>query len=221
MLEKELKSDRIAELERYVVASYDEGAADRFREVLSSVYVRTVVLTEPTGSERAEYDALVGLLDRTSVKRTSLAGNGSVLGYELGFVKYDPPTDATTSPLTLTLAADGDLLFYIGETVPIPDEGYDLPDGTTALFLGCHGETRYFSFRQFEPQGIMAYSCAARRKYWGDEHISRETLPLQAIAPTAGFYTGGEFYTTCAFSGGSPDLRLICKKRFLPDGFVP
>ncbi|MBR6053504.1 MAG: ComEC/Rec2 family competence protein [Clostridia bacterium] len=191
MLEKELKSDRIAELERYVVASYDKGSADRFREVLSAVYVRTVVLTEPTGSERAEYDALVGLLDRVSVKRTSLAGNGSVLGYELGFVKNDPPTDAPTSPLTLTLAADGDLLFYIGETVPILDEGYDLPDGTTALFLGCHGETRYFSFRQELPATVKAV------------------------------YTGSEFYTTCAFSGGSPDLRLICKKRFLPDGFVP
>ena len=50
-----------------------------------------------------------------------------------------------------------------------------------------------YALREFEPQGIMAYSCAARRKYWGDEHISRETLPLQAIAPTAGFYTGGEF----------------------------
>lgn len=47
--------------------------------------------------------------------------------------------------------------------------------------------------QEFDPQGIMAYSCAARRKYWGDEMISRETLPLQSIAPTAGFYTGGEF----------------------------
>ena len=33
--------------------------------------------------------------------------------------------------------------------------------------------------------------------------------------------TGSEFYTTCAYSGGSRDLRLICKKRFVPDGFVP
>ena len=45
----------------------------------------------------------------------------------------------------------------------------------------------------FGPQGILAYSCAARRMYWGDEDISRETLPMQDIAPTAGFYTGGEF----------------------------
>lgn len=49
------------------------------------------------------------------------------------------------------------------------------------------------AIQEFEPQGIMAYSCTARRKYWGDDNISRETLPLQSIAPTAGFYTGGEF----------------------------
>lgn len=47
--------------------------------------------------------------------------------------------------------------------------------------------------QSFEPQGILVYSCAARRMYWGDENISRETLPMQSIAPTAGFYTGGEF----------------------------
>lgn len=47
--------------------------------------------------------------------------------------------------------------------------------------------------QDFEPQGIWVYSCAARRMYWGDDNISRETLPLQEIAPTSGFYTGGEF----------------------------
>ena len=191
LLEKELKSDRIAELDRYVVASYDEGITDSFKEVLSAVYLRSVVLCEPSETERAEYDALVALLDRVSVKHTPLAESGSVLGYELGFVKYDPPADLTTVPLTLTLSADGDLLFYIGEAVPIPYEGYDLPDGVTALFLGCHGETRYLSFRQELPKTVKAV-C-----------------------------TGSEFYTTCAFSGGSRNLRLICKKRFVPDGFVP
>lgn len=49
------------------------------------------------------------------------------------------------------------------------------------------------NIQEFDPQGILAYSCAARRMYWGDENISRETLPLQGIAQTAGFYTGGEF----------------------------
>ena len=191
LLEKELKSDRIAELERYVVASYDEGAADRFREVLSAVYVRSVVLAEPTETERSEYDALVALLDGVSVNRTDLAENGSVLGYALGFVKSDPPSDAATVPLTLTVTAGDDLLFYVGESVPIPYEGYELPDGVTALFLGCHGETRYFSFRQELPASVKVV------------------------------FTGSEFYVTCAFSGGSSDIRLVCKKRFVPDGFVP
>ena len=46
---------------------------------------------------------------------------------------------------------------------------------------------------EFQPQGIFAYSCIARRVFWGDENVSRETEPMQAIAPVAGFYTGGEF----------------------------
>ena len=89
------------------------------------------------------------------------------------------------------MTAGDDLLFYVGESVPIPYEGYELPDGVTALFLGCHGETRYFSFRQELPASVKVV------------------------------FTGSEFYVTCAFSGGSSDIRLVCKKRFVPDGFVP
>lgn len=44
----------------------------------------------------------------------------------------------------------------------------------------------------FKPQVLKAYSCAARRMFWGDEEIYKETLPLQDIAPISGFYTGGE-----------------------------
>ena len=43
-----------------------------------------------------------------------------------------------------------------------------------------------------EPQAIKAYSCAARRLFWGDGDVCKETLPLQEIAPVCGFYTGGE-----------------------------
>ncbi len=46
---------------------------------------------------------------------------------------------------------------------------------------------------RFRPEAILAYSCAARFMYWGPEFISCETLPFKNIAPTAGFYTGGEF----------------------------
>ena len=191
LLEKELQSDRIAELDRYVVASYDEGSAERFAAVLSSVYVRTVVLAAPSDAERRDHDALVALLDRVSVNHTELADNGAVFDYDLGVVKYAPPPASPTVPITLSLKGSDDLLFYIGEAVPVPYDGYDLPAGTTALFLGCHGETRYLSFRQTLPRTVKAV------------------------------YTGSDFYTTCAFSGGSSDLRLICKNRFVPDGFAP
>ncbi len=45
----------------------------------------------------------------------------------------------------------------------------------------------------FAPQGIYAFSCSARRGYWGDGRISYETIPFEQLAPTAGFYTAGEF----------------------------
>ncbi len=44
----------------------------------------------------------------------------------------------------------------------------------------------------FDPEVIKSFSCAARKWFWGDEEISRETIPLQRIATTNGFYTGGE-----------------------------
>lgn len=45
----------------------------------------------------------------------------------------------------------------------------------------------------FQPEVIQTFSCAARRAFWGDENISNETNLFQAVAPTAGFYTHGEF----------------------------
>ena len=44
----------------------------------------------------------------------------------------------------------------------------------------------------FNPETIKSFSCSARKWFWGDEEVSRETLPLQEIASTNGFYTGGE-----------------------------
>ena len=49
------------------------------------------------------------------------------------------------------------------------------------------------TIRAFAPQALFAFSCAGRFTYWGDEFISRETMPFQSIAPASGFYTGGEF----------------------------
>lgn len=45
----------------------------------------------------------------------------------------------------------------------------------------------------FAPQAIFSFSCAGRFSYWGGDFVSRETTPFQPIAPTMGFYTGGEF----------------------------
>ncbi|MCH5267956.1 MAG: GGDEF domain-containing protein [Lachnospiraceae bacterium] len=45
----------------------------------------------------------------------------------------------------------------------------------------------------FQPEVIETFSCAARRAFWGDENISDETVPFRSVAPTAGFYTHGEF----------------------------
>ena len=50
--------------------------------------------------------------------------------------------------------------------------------------------------REFHPDVIRVYSCAARKTFWGIDEISKETMPFQSIAPTSGFYTSGEFLRT-------------------------
>ena len=48
---------------------------------------------------------------------------------------------------------------------------------------------------EFQPEIIHVFSCAARRTFWGSEAY-KETLPMQSMAPTSGFYTSGEFLRT-------------------------
>ncbi len=50
--------------------------------------------------------------------------------------------------------------------------------------------------RDFAPELIWVFSCAARRTFWGDSEVSKETEPFQAMAPTSGFYTSSEFLRT-------------------------
>jgi GGDEF domain-containing protein len=52
---------------------------------------------------------------------------------------------------------------------------------------------------EFNPEIIKVFSCAARRTFWGKEEISSETLPLQSLAATSGFYTSSEFLRTGEF----------------------
>ena len=49
------------------------------------------------------------------------------------------------------------------------------------------------AMQDFAPQSILAFSCSARRFYWGDDYVSRETRPFAKIAPLVGFFTAGEF----------------------------
>ena len=76
----------------------------------------------------------------------------------------------------------------------ISDEHHDcrIAYGDPATIL--HGvEQTAQKLQAFRPQGILCFSCAARLVYWGDSFVNRETLPFQSIAPTTGFFTGGEF----------------------------
>jgi len=49
---------------------------------------------------------------------------------------------------------------------------------------------------QFAPECIFVFSCAARRTFWGNSEVGKETELYQRIAPTSGFYTSGEFLRT-------------------------
>ena len=49
------------------------------------------------------------------------------------------------------------------------------------------------TFQEFIPDAFTVFSCAARRTFWGDDEVGRETNPFQSLAPTSGFYTSGEF----------------------------
>lgn len=49
---------------------------------------------------------------------------------------------------------------------------------------------------EFSPESISVFSCAARRTFWGNKEVGKETEPYQVVAPTSGFYTSGEFLRT-------------------------
>ena len=75
-----------------------------------------------------------------------------------------------------------------------------VPEDTTVRLAYGDFETILASIRQdgqriadFRPEAIQVFSCASRRAFWGDDNISDETILFNKVAPTAGFYTGGEF----------------------------
>lgn len=191
LIEKELKRDRIGEIDRYVFTGYGEEVAERFSYVLSSIYVREVVLIPPCDAERDEYDSLVSLLDKVSVEHATVSDRYAAFGYGIGFAKYETTGGSSTVPLTLTLDAGDEVLYYLGGNVPVPLSGFQIPEKTTVLFLGSHGETRFVAFRIDLPDTVRT------------------------------LFTDCEFYTTCEFTGGGAGLRYIFKNRLIPDGFRP
>ena len=75
-----------------------------------------------------------------------------------------------------------------------------VPEDTTVRLAYGDFETILSTIRHdgqniadFQPEVIQVFSCASRRAFWGDDNISSETIQFNSIAPTAGFYTGGEF----------------------------
>lgn len=57
---------------------------------------------------------------------------------------------------------------------------------------------RYCSSKlsEFCPDAIFAYSSMARKTFWGEDEVNKETLPFNSVAPTFGFYSNGEFLRT-------------------------
>lgn len=57
-----------------------------------------------------------------------------------------------------------------------------------------HSKDVWQHMQSHTPEAIFVYSCMARRHFM-PEDIDKETLPLQKLAPTVGFFTYGEFFT--------------------------
>lgn len=45
--------------------------------------------------------------------------------------------------------------------------------------------------REFAPEAILLFSCSARKSFWS-YFVNKEMEPFQKLAPTSGFYSGGE-----------------------------
>lgn len=65
----------------------------------------------------------------------------------------------------------------------------------------------------FSPECITVFSCAARRTFWGNAEVGKETEPYQIVAPTSGFYTAGEFLRTNGFVNQHNVTQVIVAMR--------
>ena len=85
---------------------------------------------------------------------------------------------------------DDDALIMATEVIEGTDVRIAYGDPETILSSIRHDGQ---NIARFQPEVIQTFSCAARRSFWGDQNISDETILLNNIAPTSGFYTVGEF----------------------------
>lgn len=102
----------------------------------------------------------------------------------------------------------------------------DIDEGEKVRFSFGHINTIIGKFdsllewiKQQPAESIFVYSCGARRSLLG-ESIDMETLPLQKIAPTAGFFTDGEFFHADGsneFLNNSITILALSESGFAPD----
>ena len=87
-----------------------------------------------------------------------------------------------------TYAEDGSI--YLSGNVKVGEKLYLTYGNPSGIFEQVN--KRCAAIREFEPEVIFLYSCAARKAFWGDVMASREIAPFGEFGSAAGFFTGGE-----------------------------
>ena len=124
------------------------------------------------------------------------------------FFKITKDNDLISNTLEFPLFMDYKGLEVLRCPLGVNDEGAlmmatEVPENSEVRIAYGDPETILRDIRRdgqkiahFQPEAIQTFSCAARRAFWGDENVSDETVLLNSIAPTSGFYTVGEFIRT-------------------------
>lgn len=98
----------------------------------------------------------------------------------------------------VAVGAQGEIQFIadvaVGDRFRI---GYGDPD---LIIADATGVQR--TIQAFAPQAVFLYTCSCRR-FLMQQDVELETLPFEAVAPTFGFYTYGEFF------GPAAHVRLL------------
>ena len=148
---------------------------------------RTFKVTKADRAFLYELDAKPALAIYQKFLKIGKTGNlvSNTLEFPL-FMDYDG-IDVLRCPIGAT---DGDALVMTADV----EEGSHvrIAYGDPATILGSIRRDGQ-KIADFQPDIIQTFSCAARKAFWGDGNISDETILFNSVAPTSGFYTGGEF----------------------------